>query len=126
MIFNIAYAKKHFVFFVLKSIIRYNFFLIDMDDWWFVIVCCLIEDRPRKDHRAKHSRYCKDYHRSLDIFIGSCGRRRFLGVLFRNSLIVPRLGILIFSSDFWDPHRNSNSLFDSEDSGRKIFLKFCC
>ncbi len=29
-----------------------------------------------------------------------------------------RLGITIFGSDFWDPHRkrNSNSVFDSEDS----------
>jgi hypothetical protein len=33
------------------------------------------------------------------------------------------LGILIFGSDFWDPHRkqNSGSVSDSEDSGRKIF-----
>jgi hypothetical protein len=68
MIFNIAYAKKHFVCFVLKSIIRYNIFLIAMDDWRDVIVCFLIEDRPKKDRRAKHSRYRKDYHKSLDIF----------------------------------------------------------
>ncbi len=34
------------------------------------------------------------------------------------------LGILIFGSDFWDPHWkwNYDSIFDSEDSGRKIFL----
>ncbi len=33
------------------------------------------------------------------------------------------LGILIFGSDFWDPHRkqNSNSVFGSEDSGRIFF-----
>ncbi len=33
------------------------------------------------------------------------------------------LGILIFGSDFWDPHwkRNSDSVFDSEDSGRFFF-----
>ncbi len=38
------------------------------------------------------------------------------------------LGIPIFGSDFWDPHRkwNSDSVFDSEDSSRKIFLEFCC
>ncbi len=31
--------------------------------------------------------------------------------------------ILIFGSDFWDPHRkrNSNSIFDSRDSGRIFF-----
>jgi hypothetical protein len=68
MTFNIAYAKKHFVCFVLKSIIRYNIYLIAMDDWWFVIMCCLIEDCPKKDRCAKHSQYCKDYHTSLDIF----------------------------------------------------------
>jgi hypothetical protein len=68
MIFNIAYAKKHFVCFVQKNIIRYNIFLIAMDDWWFVIMCYLIEDRSKKDPCAKHSQYCKDYHRSLDIF----------------------------------------------------------
>ena len=38
------------------------------------------------------------------------------------------LGIPIFGSDFWDPHRkqNSDSVFDSEDSGRIFFLKFQC
>jgi hypothetical protein len=36
---------------------------------------------------------------------------------------VPWLGIPIFGSDFWDPHckQNSNSVFDSEDSGRIFF-----
>jgi hypothetical protein len=31
-------------------------------------------------------------------------------------------------SDFWDPHckRNSDSVFDSKDSGRKILFKFRC
>jgi hypothetical protein len=34
-----------------------------------------------------------------------------------------RLGIPIFGSDFWDPHckRNSDSVFDSKDSGRFFF-----
>jgi hypothetical protein len=38
------------------------------------------------------------------------------------------LGILIFGSDFWDPHHkwNSDSVFDSKDSGRIFFLKFQC
>ncbi len=31
-------------------------------------MCCLIEDCSKKDRCAKHSRYCKDYHKSLDIF----------------------------------------------------------
>ncbi len=33
------------------------------------------------------------------------------------------LGIPIFTSDFWDPHRkqNSNSVFDSKDSGWNYF-----
>jgi hypothetical protein len=35
----------------------------------------------------------------------------------------PRLGILIFGSDFWDPHwkRDSDPIYDSEDSGWKFF-----
>jgi hypothetical protein len=42
--------------------------------------------------------------------------------------MVALLGIPIFGSDFWDPHRklNSNFVFDSEDSGRKIFFEFQC
>jgi hypothetical protein len=38
------------------------------------------------------------------------------------------LGISIFGSDFWDPHckQNSDSVFDSEDSGWKIFFEFRC
>jgi hypothetical protein len=41
---------------------------------------------------------------------------------------VARLGIPIFGSNFWDPHQkwNSDSVFDSEDSGRKIFFEFRC
>jgi hypothetical protein len=37
------------------------------------------------------------------------------------------LGIPIFGSDFWDPHwkQNSDSVFDSKDSGWIIF-EFCC
>jgi hypothetical protein len=38
------------------------------------------------------------------------------------------LGFPIFGSNFWDPHhkQNSDSVFDSEDSGRKIFFEFQC
>ncbi len=40
----------------------------------------------------------------------------------------PWLGLLIFGSKFWDPHRkqNSDSIFDSKDSGWNFFLKFRC
>jgi hypothetical protein len=93
MIFNITYAKKHFVCFVLKSIIGYNIFLIAMDDWWFVIVCCLIEDHPKKDCRAKVavpniSNIAKFITDLWIFFIDHCGRGGFLGVSFRNSLKV--------------------------------------
>jgi hypothetical protein len=65
MIFKNTYATKRFLRFVLRSIKRYIF---AMDDWWLFIMCCLIEDCPKKDPCVKHSQYCKDYHRSLDIF----------------------------------------------------------
>jgi hypothetical protein len=41
---------------------------------------------------------------------------------------LPRLGIPIFGSNFWDPHRkrNSDSVFNSKDSGWKIFFEFRC
>ncbi len=36
-----------------------------------------------------------------------------------------RLGIPIFGSNFWDPHwkRNSNSVFDSKNSGQIFFFQ---
>jgi hypothetical protein len=42
--------------------------------------------------------------------------------------MIARLGIPIFGSDFWDPHqkRNSNSVIDSKDSGRKFSFEFRC
>jgi hypothetical protein len=51
------------------------------------------------------------------------------GVFSLPVLLLPqRLGIPIFGSDFWDPHwkQNSGSDYDSEDSGRKIFVEFRC
>ncbi len=47
-----------------------------------------------------------------------------LGVYLEEESLYSWLGIPIFSSDFWDLHRkrNSDSIFDSEDSGRKIFF----
>jgi hypothetical protein len=40
--------------------------------------------------------------------------------------LMTRLGISIFGSDFWDPHprRNSDSVYNSGDSGWIFFLKF--
>ena len=47
-------------------------------------------------------------------------RRRSRPRLIRSAPQPARLGIPIFSSDFWDPHwkQNSNSIFDSEDVGK--------
>jgi hypothetical protein len=95
MIFNIAYAKKHFVCFILKSIIRYNIFLIAMVNWWFVIVCCLIEDHPKNDRCDKLSNIAKIITDLWIFFIGDFGRGSFLGVPFRNSLKV--LGVVYTS-----------------------------
>ena len=55
MIFIMHMQNKHFVRFVSKSSMIGIFFLIAMDYWWFVIVCCLIEDRSAKDCPTKHS-----------------------------------------------------------------------
>jgi hypothetical protein len=43
-------------------------------------------------------------------------------------LMKTRLGILIFGSNFLDPHwkRNSDSVFDSKDSGWNFFFEFRC
>jgi hypothetical protein len=40
-----------------------------------------------------------------------------------DAVLHPWLGIPVFGSNFWDPHwkQNSNSIFDSGDSGRIIF-----
>ncbi len=48
--------------------------------------------------------------------------------LGNNHLLEAWLGIPIFGSNFRDPHqkRNTNSIFDSEDSGRNFFLEFRC
>ncbi len=50
---------------------------------------------------------------------GKRGRRW----LTRQEGELPSLGNLIFGSDFWDSHqkRNSDSVFDSKDSGQKFF-----
>ncbi len=49
-------------------------------------------------------------------------------MLKSNKIWTTWLGFLIFGSNFWDPHhkRNSDSDFDSEDSGWKIFFESRC
>ncbi len=46
----------------------------------------------------------------------------------KSSVFQTWLGIPIFGSNFWDPYhkQDSNSVFDSEDSGQKIFFEFLC
>ncbi len=73
--------KKHYMI---------HFFHIAMDDWWFVIVCCLIDDGTAKHRRAIHSRYCKDYHRSLDKFQRQLHQRK-----------IPRCSLLDQSRSAW-------------------------
>ncbi len=53
-------------------------------------MCCLIEDPSAKDRHAKHSQYCKDYHRSLDKFQRQLGQRK-----------IPRCSLLEQSQSAW-------------------------
>jgi hypothetical protein len=110
MIFSIANAKKTFRSFFPKKQCMIHFFLIAMDDWWFVIVCCLIEDRSAKDHRAKHSQYRKDYHRSLDKFHRQLRQRK-----------IPRYSLLEQSQSAW------RCLYESRnDQGMITLTGFDC
>jgi hypothetical protein len=61
-----------------------------MDGWWFVIVCCLIKDDMARHRPAKHSRYRKDYHRSLDKFQRQLRQRK-----------IPRCSLLDQSRSAW-------------------------
>ncbi len=117
MVLNIAYAKKHFVCFFQKNIIRNNIFLIAMDDWRFVIVCCLIEDCPKKDRCAKHSWYCKDYHRSLDIFHRQLQQRK-----------IPRCPLQEQSQSAWwclYKSRNDQGMITLTGFDRAMFDSLC-
>ncbi len=51
-----------------------------------------------------------------------------LPLVHSHRFFLSRLGIPIFGSDFWDPHcrQNSDFVFDSKDSSRKIFFDFQC
>jgi hypothetical protein len=67
-----------------------HFFLIAIDNWWFVIMCCLIKDDTAKHRCANYSRYCKDYHRSLDKFQRQIWQRK-----------IPRCSLLDQSWSAW-------------------------
>ena len=82
--------KKTYRLFCPKKHYMIHFFLIAMDDWWFVIMCCLIEDPSAKDRRAKHSQYRHDYHRSLDEFHRQLRQRK-----------IPRCSLLEQSQSAW-------------------------
>ncbi len=53
-------------------------------------MCCLIEDCSAKDPRANHSRYCHDFHRSLDEFQRRLQQRK-----------IPRCFLLEQSQSAW-------------------------
>jgi hypothetical protein len=94
-----------------------HFFLIAMDNWWFVIVCCLIEDCSAKDHRAKHSQYCKDYHRSLDKFHRQLRQRK-----------IPRCSLLEQSQSAWRclyQSRNDQGMITMTGFDRSTFNSLC-
>jgi hypothetical protein len=94
-----------------------HFFLIAMDDWWFVIVCCLIEDRSTKDRCAKHSRYRHDYHRSLDKFQRRLQQRK-----------IPRCSLLEQSQSAWRclyKLRNDQGMITLTGFDRATFDSLC-
>jgi hypothetical protein len=88
-----------------------------MGDWWFVIVCCLIEDRSAKDCRAKHSRYRKDYHISLDKFHRRLQQRK-----------IPRCSLLEQSQSAWRrlyESRNDQGMITLTSFDRATFNSLC-
>jgi hypothetical protein len=94
-----------------------HFFLIAMDDWWFVIVCCLIEDCSAKDRRAKHSRYLHDYHRSSDKFHRRLQQRK-----------IPRCSLLEQSQSAWGhlyESRNDQGMITLTGFDRAMFDSSC-
>ncbi len=94
-----------------------HFFLIAMDDWWFVIVCCLIEDRSAKDYCAKHYQYRHDYHRSLDKFHRRLQQRK-----------IPRCSLLEQSQSAWChlyESRNDQGMMTLTGFDRDTFDSLC-
>jgi hypothetical protein len=86
-------------------------------DWWFVIVCCLIEDHPAKDHCAKHSQYHYDYHRSLDKFHRRLQQRK-----------IPRCSLQEQSQSAWHhlyKSRNDQGMITLTGFDRATFDSLC-
>ncbi len=88
-----------------------------MDYWWFVIMCCLIEDRSAKDCRAQHSQYRHDYHRSLDKFHRRLRQRN-----------IPRCSLLEHSQSAWRrlyESRNDQGMITLTGFDRATFNSLC-
>ena len=78
-----------------------------MSDWWCVIICCLINAHSRRneDQPKKHSRYRKDFHKSLDRFHRRLRQRK-----------IPRCSLQDPSSSAW------RTLYDSQNDQGMITL----
>ena len=82
-----------------------------MNDWWCVIICCLIDDHSnrsrhkKKDRLEKHSRYRKDFFRSLDRVHRQLRQRK-----------IPRCSLQDQSSSAW------RRLYDSRNDQGMITL----
>jgi hypothetical protein len=82
-----------------------------MNDWWCAIVCCLIDDHSnrsrhkKKDRLVKHSRYRKDFFRSLDRVHRQLRQRK-----------IPRCSLQDQSSSAW------RRLYDSRNDQGMITL----
>jgi hypothetical protein len=73
-------------------------------------MCYLIEDHPKKDGGAKHSGYCKDCHRPLDIFHRQLRQRK-----------IPRCSLQEQSQSAW------HCLYESRtDQGMITLTGFDC
>ncbi len=64
-----------------------------------------------------------DFERATDMLIRAQERDDSAAIAFYKTIRQPWLGVLVFGSNFWDPNckQNSNSVFDSKDSGRIFF-----
>ncbi len=88
-------------------------------------VVAVMRGNPKDGYtRQSSNKHCKQKIVRVLLDSGSNGNLIFVNI----DKPMPWLGILIFGSDFWDPHRkqNSDSMFDSKDSGWNLFLKFRC
>jgi hypothetical protein len=109
--------KKTYRLFCPKKHYMIHFFLIAIHDWWFVIVCCLIEDRSKRDCHAKHSQNCHDYHRSLDKFHRQLRQRN-----------IPRCSLQEQSQSAWRclyKSRNDQGIFTLTGFDHATFNSLC-